>query len=58
MSDQDKSRGTDAPQPADTTGGDAAGRRSKKRQPDLNSVYSINADGSRNFLQVADVRGR
>ena len=58
MSDQDNSRGADAPQPADTTGGDAAGRRSKKRQPDLNSVYSINADGSRNFLQVADVRGR
>ena len=33
-------------------------RRSKKRQPDLNSVYTINADGSRNVLQVADVRGR
>jgi len=29
-----------------------------KRQPDLNSVYTINPDGSRNFLQVADVKGR
>ncbi len=35
-----------------------AGRRSKRRQPDLDSVYTINADGSRNFLHVADVRGR
>ncbi len=32
--------------------------KAKKRQPDLNSVYSINADGSRNFLQVAEVKGR
>ncbi len=32
--------------------------RSKKRAPDLNTVYSINADGSRNFLHVADVKGR
>ena len=29
-----------------------------KRRPDLDTVYTINADGSRNFLQVADVRGR
>ena len=29
-----------------------------KRRPDLNTVYTINADGSRNFLQVADVRGK
>ena len=28
------------------------------RRPDLNTVYTINEDGSRNFLQVADVRGR
>ena len=33
-------------------------QRTKKRQPDLDSVYSINDDGSRNFLQVADVAGR
>lgn len=32
--------------------------RKKKRAPDLNTVYSINADGSRNFLQVADVSGK
>jgi cytochrome c oxidase accessory protein FixG len=31
---------------------------STKRRPDLDSVYTINDDGSRNFLQVADVRGR
>ncbi len=43
-----------SPDPA----GKGPGRRSRKRQPDLNSVYTINADGSRNFLQVADVRGR
>lgn len=30
----------------------------KKRAPDLNTVYTINADGSRNFLQVADVKGK
>ncbi|MBL8862931.1 MAG: cytochrome c oxidase accessory protein CcoG [Planctomycetes bacterium] len=29
-----------------------------RRKPDLESVYSINADGSRNMLQPADVRGR
>ncbi len=29
-----------------------------QRRPDLNTVYTINDDGSRNFLQVADVRGR
>lgn len=33
------------------------GRRSKRR-PDLDTVYTINADGSRNFLHPADVRGR
>ena len=29
-----------------------------RRQPDLNTVYTINEDGSRNMLQVADVKGR
>jgi len=29
-----------------------------KRRPDLDTVYSINPDGSRNFLQVAEVKGR
>jgi len=33
-------------------------KRPDNRQPDLNSVYTINPDGSRNFLQVADVKGR
>jgi cytochrome c oxidase accessory protein FixG len=28
------------------------------RRPDLDSVYSINPDGSRNFLQPTDVHGR
>ena len=37
----------------DTTSG-----RPAKRQPDLNTVYTINPDGSRNMLQVADVKGR
>ncbi len=31
---------------------------SKKRAPDLNTVFTINDDGSRNFLQVADVKGK
>ncbi len=29
-----------------------------QRRPDLDSLYSINADGSRNMLQVAEVKGR
>jgi len=33
-------------------------RRSKKRRPDLDTVYSINPDGSRNYLHPADVKGR
>lgn len=33
-------------------------RRPKRRLPDLDTVYSINADGSRNFLHPADVHGR
>ena len=32
--------------------------RPGRRQPDLNTVYTINDDGSRNMLQVADVKGR
>jgi cytochrome c oxidase accessory protein FixG len=40
---------------SDTQTTKAAAR--KKRQPDLNSVYTINEDGSRNMLQVADVKG-
>jgi len=32
------------------------GRRDRRR-PDLDTVYTINADGSRNFLHPADVRG-
>ena len=31
---------------------------SDPRQPDLDSIYTINPDGSRHFLQVADVKGR
>ncbi|MCP4121956.1 MAG: 4Fe-4S binding protein, partial [Bacteroidetes bacterium] len=34
------------------------GRRPKRRRPDLDTVYSINADGSRNFIQPADVLGK
>ena len=33
-------------------------QRGMRRKPDLETVYSINADGSRNMLQPADVRGR
>jgi len=29
-----------------------------KRRPDLDTVYSINTDGSRNVIHVADVRGQ
>ncbi|MCK6447858.1 MAG: cytochrome c oxidase accessory protein CcoG [Planctomycetes bacterium] len=29
-----------------------------RRRPDLDTVYTINADGSRNMLQPADVKGR
>jgi len=58
MSDQDvNGRGHSGAEP-EATAQEPAGRRSKKRQPDLNTVYTINADGSRNVLQVADVRGR
>lgn len=28
------------------------------RRPDLDTVYSVNPDGSRNFIHTADVRGR
>jgi cytochrome c oxidase accessory protein FixG len=37
---------------------ESGGRRAGKRRPDLDTVYSINADGSRNFIQPADVSGR
>ncbi len=33
-------------------------RGSSQRRPDLDTVYTINADGSRNFLHPADVHGR
>ncbi len=42
----------------ETTADNADGQRSHKRKPDLDTVYTINPDGSRNVLQVADVRGR
>lgn len=31
--------------------------RKERRRPDLDTVYTINADGSRNFLHPADVHG-
>ncbi len=34
------------------------GRRGTKRRPDLDTVFTINQDGSRNFLHPADVKGR
>lgn len=33
-------------------------RSARQRLPDLDSLYTINADGSRNFLHPADVKGR
>ena len=36
------------------TENDSKAARPVKRQPDLNTVYTINADGSCNMLQVAD----
>ena len=33
-------------------------KQAQKRRPDLDTVYTINPDGSRNFLQVAEVKGR
>jgi cytochrome c oxidase accessory protein FixG len=33
-------------------------RKAQRRLPDLDTVYTINPDGSRNFLHPADVRGR
>ncbi len=32
--------------------------RSRARRPDLDTVYSINTDGSRNFLHPSDVKGK
>jgi cytochrome c oxidase accessory protein FixG len=34
-----------------------ASSKGKARRPDLDTVFTINADGSRNFLHPADVRG-
>ncbi len=33
-------------------------KRNVRRRPDLDSMYTINTDGSRNFLHPADVKGR
>ncbi|MCA9728867.1 MAG: cytochrome c oxidase accessory protein CcoG, partial [Candidatus Eisenbacteria bacterium] len=33
-------------------------RSTAKRRPDLDTVYTINEDGSRNFIHTADVSGR
>ena len=33
-------------------------KRPAKRRPDLETVFTINDDGSRNFLHPADVKGR
>lgn len=41
-----------------TQAGPPRDRRPKRRLPDLDTVYTINADGSRNFLHPADVHGR
>ena len=41
-----------------TPAGTGTRRRSAGRRPDLDTVYTINPDGSRNFLHLADVRGR
>ena len=35
----------------------AAGATSRRRRPELDTLYTVNADGSRNFLHPADVRG-
>jgi cytochrome c oxidase accessory protein FixG len=41
------------------TGNPATGKPSAaQRRPDLDTLYSINADGSRNYLHPADVSGR
>ena len=41
-----------------TTESDATKVRGGKRRPDLDSLYCLNADGSRNTIHTADVRGR
>jgi cytochrome c oxidase accessory protein FixG len=35
-----------------------SGKGRRQRRPDLDTLYSVNEDGSRNILQVADLRGR
>jgi cytochrome c oxidase accessory protein FixG len=42
----------------ETKAGPPRDRRPQRRLPDLDTVYTINADGSRNFLHPADVKGR
>jgi len=44
---------TDEPRPVSTEI-----KRGLRRQPDLDTLYSVNPDGSRNMLQPADARGR
>jgi cytochrome c oxidase accessory protein FixG len=44
--------------PTQTPAASPRDRGPKRRLPDLDTVYTINADGSRNFLHPADVRGR
>jgi len=38
--------------------GSGQGRGRDKRRPDLDTLYSVNRDGSRNMLHPADVSGR
>ncbi|NNE10581.1 MAG: hypothetical protein HKN20_18615, partial [Gemmatimonadetes bacterium] len=38
--------------------GGARTARARKRRPDLETLYTVNADGSRNFLHPADVHGK
>jgi len=40
------------------SGGSSTPRRGGSRRPDLETVFTINEDGSRNSLHPADVRGR
>jgi len=34
------------------------GQKPAQRRPDVDTVFTINEDGSRNFIQLADVKGR
>ncbi len=42
----------------ETTGQKGRSRLRDPRRPDLDSMYTINPDGSRNMIQTAEVRGR